>query len=388
VGRGPRRLCFVVNPLAGIGGPAGMKGSDGVAVELLRRGARLVAPERARRFAEAAARLLRAAGLTGRLLFLSAGGLMGARYLEETGLPHHVVYEPRRWPTGAEDTRATVRSCLDQGAELIVFVGGDGTARDVAEEARETPILGVPAGVKMYSSVFAETPEAAAEALLDWAAGKAQVCRGELLDVDEEAFRENRLSIRLYGYAATLCGRGMVGVSKQPTPAGGDERENMEAIARYVAESMEPCTLYVLGPGSTVKAIADAIGVEKTLLGVDVVHNAKLVARDVDEETLYRLVREHRQRGGRVRIVVTPIGGQGYILGRGNQQISPRVVREAGGKEALIVVATRGKLARTPVLRVDTGDPGLDRELSGYIRVVTDYGEETVIRVKSHSGME
>ena len=380
-----KRACFVVNPLAGIGGPLALKGSDGEAGrEALRRGARLVAPERARRFTAQLARLLAGSGVE----LLTAGGVMGADYLRGAGLGYEVVYEPRGWPTRREDTVATVKECLRRGAELVVFVGGDGTARDVVAAgagSEETPVLGVPAGVKMYSSVFAETPEAAAEVVADWARGRASPCSGEVLDIDEEAFRRGRLSVRLYAVAYTLCHPLMVGSSKQPSPETSEERENRGAIARYIAENMEDCTLYILGPGSTVKAIADALGVEKTLLGVDAVHNRRLVGKDLDEESLYRLIAEHRRRGGRVRIIVTPIGGQGFILGRGNQQLSPRVIREAGGKEAIIVIATHGKLRGLRRLRVDTGDSGLDSELAGYLRVVTDYGEETLVPVEAYT---
>lgn len=384
--REKRRVCFLVNPLAGIGGPLALKGSDGEAgLEALRRGARLVAPERARVFLRSLPPAARR-----RVLFLTAGGLMGLEEARAEGVEARVVYEPRGWPTTPLDTVEAVRACVGEGAELVVFVGGDGTARDVVRGlaeagAAELPVLGVPGGVKMYSSVFASSPAAAAAALAEWLEGRASRCRAEVMDIDEEAFRRGVLRVRLYGYAYTLCSGYMVGSSKQVL-TGYDEEENKHAIARYVAENMEECTLYVLGPGTTVKAVAEELGVPKTELGVDVVHNGHVVALDVDEETLYRLVAEHRRRGGRVRIVVSPIGGQGFILGRGNQQISPRVLRAAGGKEALIVLATEAKLASTGRrLRVDTGDEELDRMLSGYIRVVTDYGVEEVVPVEAYT---
>jgi predicted polyphosphate/ATP-dependent NAD kinase len=377
-----RRLCFVVNPFAGMGGPLALKGTDGRAlVEALRRGAKPVAPGRARRFLSRLSARLGGSGV----VLLTAAGAMGEDHVRAAApqLDYSVVYEPPSWPTRAEDTVETVRACLGQRAELVVFVGGDGTARDVLRGlgGSATPVLGVPSGVKVYSSVFAVNPEAAADALAEWLS-TGTLCEGEVVDVDEEAFRRGELRVRLYGVAQTPCSPLMVGSSKQPSTWGYDERENAEAIARYVVESMEPCTLYVLGPGTTVATIARALGVPKTLLGVDVVHNGRLVASDVDEETLYRIVKSHVEGGGRVRIVVSPIGGQGYVLGRGNQQISPRIVRLAGGKEALIVVATRSKMSRLRTLRVDTGDPELDQQLRGYVRVVVDYGEEQLARIE------
>lgn len=376
-----RKLCFVVNPLAGIGGPLALKGSDGEAgIAALKRGAQLVSPGKAVRFLSR----LRFLGLSERLEIITAGGLMGEEEAREAGVKARTVYQPGDWPTSRRDTVETVKRCLREGAEIVVFTGGDGTARDVldalGDAVERVPVLGVPAGVKMYSSVYAENPEAAADVLRDWLARRS-LCDAEVLDIDEDAFRRGELRTRLYGIAKTPCSPRMVGASKQPSQSTPEEEENKRAIARYLAESMEPCTLYILGPGSTVKALADEIGVEKTLLGVDVVHNQRLLARDVDEEALYRLVEKHIEKGGRVKLIVTPIGGQGYILGRGNQQISPRILRLVG-KDGLIVIATRGKMQRLRKLRVDTGDPEVDAALRGYVRVVIDYGEELVARVE------
>ena len=381
------RLCFVVNPLAGIGGRLGFKGSDGEAgLEALRRGAPLVAPGRAVRFLRSLSRLPGAA----RLRLLTAGGLMGLDEAREAGFPGGVeaVYRPGGWPTTAADTVRAVSTCVERGAEMVVFVGGDGTARDVYRALVEsgaagTPMLGVPSGVKVYSSVFARSPEAAARILGDAIAGRAQPCSGEILDIDEEAYRRGRLTVRLYGVATTLCHPFMVGSSKQPSSETVSEEENRRAIARYFAERYyRRCTLYVMGPGTTVKSLYRELGVRPSNpLGVDVIHDNRLVAMDVDEETLYRLVTGHRRQGGRVAIVLTPIGGQGFLLGRGNQQISPRVVKAAGGPDAILVVATRSKMAGLRSLYVDTGDPELDRRLAGYRRVLVDYGEEIIVKV-------
>ncbi len=379
------RLCFVVNPLAGLGGPLGLKGSDLDPEELLRLSdGHLVAPERARRFARRLAERLPDVQV------YTADGLMGRDEAEEAGLKPLVVYTPSAWPTRREDTAKTVRRCLTRNVDVVVFVGGDGTARDVYRGlgGSKTPILGVPAGVKVYSSVFAVSPEAAADLLAAW---DGSVCSTEIVDIDENMYRHGRLAIRLYAIARTPCGSLLVGSSKQPSPQSPEEEENRRAIARYLAEQLagrSACTLLVLGPGTTVAAVAEELGLRgKTLLGVDVAHGGRILYRDVDEETLYRLVLEHRSRGGRVAIILTPIGGQGFILGRGNQQISPRVVRAAGGKEALIVVATRYKMEKLRWrLRVDTGDPVLDSELAGYIRVIVDYGEEAVVPVEAYIG--
>ncbi len=378
------KICFVVNPLAGLGGPLAYKGSDGEAgTRAYKRLGRLLAPSKAHRFLSELARL----GYAGRLLVFTASGVMGESELEGYGFEYVVVYRPPRFPTTAEDTIKTVRECLRYSPQVIVFVGGDGTARDVCkalEVSRDPPpILGVPAGVKMYSGVFARTPEAAAHALVDYLEGRASACMAEVVDIDEDAFRRGRLSARLYAYAKTLCTAYTVTTTKQPTPMGEEEEENRRAIARYVIETyLSPDTPFILGPGTTTAAIAGMLGLPKTLLGVDVYHGAKPIALDVDEEKLYNIVKSYVSKGVKPLLIITPIGGQGFILGRGNQQISPRVLRLLG-RDSIIIVATRSKMARLRKLYIDTGDPDLDRMLSGYVRVVVDYGEEQVVRVEA-----
>ena len=367
----PGLVGFLVNPIAGIGGRLGFKGSDGAyGITALLRGAEPVAPGRARAFLEA---------LRARPRFLAPRGVMGWRLVVETGHegePLACVSE-RIWPTTAADTRRCAKAMAEAGVDLIVFVGGDGTARDVyTATGGRVPLLGVPSGVKVYSSVFAEDPVAAARVLEDLLRGHASLGEGEIVDVDEDYFRRGELRLRLYGVARTPVHPDMVGASKQPSPR--DEEDAVGEIADYIVEEvMERCTLYILGPGGTVAAVARRLGVEKTLLGVDAVHNGKLVGRDLDEEGILSLLDRYR----RAAIILSPIGGQGYILGRGNQQISPRVVRRVG-LENIIIVASPSKLSRIPRLRVDTGDPRLDEELRGrHVKVLTGWARYRVARI-------
>lgn len=373
LGPGRLRVGFLVNPIAGMGGRLGLKGTDGWALaEALRRGAEPVAPARARAFLSALRSLMRGGAV---LRFLAPPGVMGGSLLDGAGIPWERVdcVDPGKWPTSREDTLRCTESFVKLGVDVIVFVGGDGTARDVLEASRGgTPMLGVPSGVKMYSAVFAVNPAAAARLLLDCALRGCRVEEREVLDIDEEAFRRDELRVRLYGYAPTPVEEALVQSGKQAAHAEGEA----EAIGEYLAESMEECRLYILGPGSTVKAVADALGVEKTLLGVDAVHNGRLVGRDLDEAGILHLLKEYRKAA----IVVTPIGGQGFIFGRGNQQISPKVIRRVG-VDNVIVIATPTKLKSLDVLRVDTGDLELDRALSGWRRVITGYSQYRLVRV-------
>jgi predicted polyphosphate/ATP-dependent NAD kinase len=364
---------FIVNPLAGIGGRLGFKGSDGAyAIRALAMGAPLVSPGRARSFLEA---------LPVGVRIVTPPGLMGFDHVRGTRHePYTTVINcvsPRVWPTTAFDTRRCSKAMVDQGVRLLVFVGGDGTARDVLDSVDERiPALGVPAGVKVYSSVFAVNPRAAALVIVRFLEGRAGVARREVLDVDEDEFRGGRLKVKLYGYLLVPVDELIVEGGKTAFTAGEDEE--LEAIAGYVVEIMEPDTLYILGPGRTVEWIARKLGVEKTPLGVDAVYNGRLVGRDLDERGLLELL----ERYPRAKIVVSPIGGQGFILGRGNQQISPQVIRRVGPGN-IIVVATRSKLQTFKTLKVDTGDEELDRALSGYIRVIVGYNREVVKPVEA-----
>ncbi len=376
----PRRVGLIVNPLAGVGGRLGYKGSDGAyGIKAVMMGAELVSPSRASRFLRALSRLLKRQGIKVELVL--PPGLMGEASVREVLRESEVMeariekcVSPKMWPTTAHDTIRCAKR-MASSSEIIVFVGGDGTARNILYSIdQEVPSLGVPSGVKVYSSVFAVSPEKAAEVLADYLAGRAVLEEREVVDVDEDEFRRGRLVLRVYGKMIVPVSGGLVAASKSP-----DTKGDVEGIARYFAESIyRECTLYILGPGTTVTAIARAIGVgDKTLLGVDAVHNGEIVARDADERRLLSLLNSYE----RVAIVVSPIGGQGFIFGRGNQQISPEVLRRTG-RDSILVVSSPEKLEELKMLRVDTGDPDVDDMLRGYMRVLIGYGRWRMVKVE------
>ncbi len=373
-----RRLLvgFLVNPVAGMGGAVGLKGTDGNLIyEALRRGAKPVTPAKALRFLRA----LRTLDLKSRIL--SAGGVMGCNYLEAVGgLNYECLDIPPQQVerTSREDTVAAVKRMLAVGVDVIVFVGGDGTARDVGSVADSiVPILGVPSGVKMYSGVFAASPEAAAHIIkaLEDGLGEVVVTESVVADVDEESLKEGAIRVRRYMSVETLRLNGLTVGTKDFASSGSYEEKY--AVAKYfVEEYLRDGKLYLLGPGSTVKAITDVLGLRKTLLGVDALYDRRVLAMDLSCYDILRLLR----RFGEAYIVVTVIGGQGYVFGRGNQQFTPEVIRSVD-RDHIIIVATKSKLAKLRYLLVDTGDPALDRELSGYFRVLTGYREERVVRL-------
>ncbi len=357
--------------MAGIGGSVGLKGSDGEAVqrEALKKGAEAVSPRRA----VVALRSLNDHSLD--IDIVTSGGEMGEDELRTAGLKYDVVYRANSVTTRA-DTISSVREFLRVGVDLVVFVGGDGTARDVLEviDAR-TPMTGVPSGVKMHSAVFLNRPEDLGPAVSSyWKTGALK--KAEVMDVDEDLFRKGVVRAKLYGIAMVPDDKTHIQTGKSSYETLSAEDEAKE-IGSYIAESMEPQTAYILGPGTTTSHIAEALGIRKTLLGVDVISDGRLVISDATEKDLLRVLGTK----GKAIIVLSPIGSQGFFLGRGNQQISCKVVR-AAGPESIVVVATPTKLKDTKVLRVDTGDPDLDAELRGRVKVVTGYKRRKLVEVR------
>jgi len=370
---GKKRLGLIVNPVAGLGGRVGLKGSDGADIQLraLELGA---VPESGRRAQFALERL---APLNDQLEVFAYPGEMGGEVVSRCGLKVTVVGRITPGKTNREDTIRAAQEMRGLGVDLLLFAGGDGTARDVYEAVGlALPALGIPTGVKIHSAVFGSNPVAAGQLAGSYLRGGVPSLReAEVMDVDEDAFRRDVLSARLYGYLKIPFRRALVQGAK--SASGPEEEAVQQGIAMAIVEIMQDDCLYILGPGTTTRAIARELGLDKTLLGVDVIKGREMVARDVGEAELLRVVRR-----GQAKIVVTPIGGQGYIFGRGNQQISPRVIREVG-MDGMIVVSTPHKinaLQGCPLL-VDTGDGDLDRSLSGHTRVVTGYGERVIYKV-------
>ncbi len=368
-----KRIGLIVNPIAGMGGRVGLKGTDGPAAQARARelGARPEAPARA---VEALRSL--AAGVR-EIELLSYPAEMGADEARAAGFSPIVIGEVVSGRTSSEDTRRAALDMADRGVDLLLFAGGDGTARDVLDAVgQRVAALGIPAGVKVHSALFGTTPRDAGRVALSYVRGEIQGTRdAEVMDSDEDALRQGIVSARLHGYLRTPDDTARV----QAVKAGGTATaaDSLERLASAVAESMEAGVVYVMGPGSTVAAIMDAMGLEGALLGVDVVRDGALLAADVGESQILELM-----EGEDARVVVTVIGGQGYILGRGNGQISPRVIRKAGSGN-VIVAATKEKLASLggkPLL-VDTGDAALDADLAGYARVMTGRGEYAMRRI-------
>jgi predicted polyphosphate/ATP-dependent NAD kinase len=368
---GSRKLGLIVNPVAGIGGRVGLKGSDGA--EIQRQALALGAvPQASNRAADALERL----GAVENLEVVTYPGEMGESAARTCGFQPTVIGTIEPGQTTAEDTARAARQMGRLGVDLLLFAGGDGTARDIYEAVGlDLPVLGIPAGVKIHSAVYATSPRGAGDLAALYLRGRTDSLReAEVMDIDEDAFRQGSLSVRLYGYLKIPFRTSLVQSQKVPSTGEGAAQA---AIAEDVIDKMEDGVLYIVGPGTTTRAIAEELALPKTLLGVDAVikgesgegENARLLAIDANEAQLLALLDEGG--GRRAKIVV-----------RGNQQISPRVI-ERVGRENIVVVSTPDKLhalGSQPLL-VDTGDRAVDEMLSGYMMVVTGYNERAVRKV-------
>ncbi|QGN06809.1 N-acetylglucosamine-1-phosphate uridyltransferase [Halorhabdus sp. CBA1104] len=345
-----RRVGFLINPIAGLGGRVGLKGTDGKVADARERGATPRAPDRARRALD---------GLAAHEVdVITVGGVMGADVARKAGFEPVVASRPAAGPsadisaTSVADTRRAVAAFVAAGVDVILFVGGDGTAVDVAQTLAgleaDVPMLGVPAGVKVYSGVFAVDPEAAGEI----AATFQRVERADLQDLDEDAFRDGAVVPELQTTALTPVAE----LRQSPKERAGG---SVETLAAGVAQEVDSGTTYVFGPGSTVGEIERQLGIDPSPLGVDVWRDGEVLVADGGQSAILDAL------GDRNVVIVSPIGGQGFVFGRGNQQLSPAVLRECDVE----IVASRRKLDGLGVLRVDTGDPDLDETLRGWQRV-------------------
>ena len=374
------KLGFLVNPIAGMGGRVGLKGTDGVVKEAIARGAKQVAPKRAVEFLQGLKENMREISV--QVQILTCPRIMGEGEAKKADLPVQVLHMEIGEETTAEDTKTAVKLMMKAKVDLIVFVGGDGTAKDIFDAIREgdceVPVLGIPSGVKMYSGVFTVNPSDAVEVVLAFVKDQAEIAEFEVMDADETAIRGDTFSVKLHGFMRAPFLPMRIQGSKQVSPETVDEKENQTAIARFMIEEMKPEATYILGPGTTVKRFAELLSVEKTVLGVDIYKNGKIIL-DVNERRILNEVKDWQNAW----IILSPIGHQGILLGRGNQQISPEIIKRVG-KQRIIVAATKSKLRSIDggVLRVDTGDAEVDAMLKGYIKVVTDYREWRLVSVQ------
>jgi predicted polyphosphate/ATP-dependent NAD kinase len=359
-----KTIGFIVNPVAGMGGAVGLKGTDGKQIlqQAIELGAKPIAAKRAGTF------LLELAPAKEHLKLIVGAGEMGEIEAKKHGYTCKVIGEAKT-ETTSKDTQTIAKGIVEAGVDLLVYCGGDGTTRDIQKVVdMKVPAVGVPTGVKMHSALFAVSPQAAARVVIRFLWDWLPLREAEVMDINEQAFREGHLSAELFGFMLSPFEPHLIQGNKMESPTTENEVENQAAIAVYIIEEMQPNIFYIVGPGTTTRTVADLLDQKKTLLGVDLFLDKKIVANDVNEKQILE------KTGGKpTKILVTLIGGQGFIFGRGNQQISSKVIRQVG-LDNITVIATKSKLDKLNSLKVDTGDPELDAEFKTQgIRVVTDY---------------
>ena len=372
-----KKLGLLINPVAGMGGSVGLKGPDHMVEEAIRRGAKPRANDRVR---QALKELLE---IKNELEIVTCPGDMGEDTAKSMGFRTTVLHTGGRrslkdlFDSSRTDTIVLSKAMEEAGVDLLLFAGGDGTARDIYEGVgTELPALGIPAGVKIHSPVYAKNPQSAGDLAKLWLTGKVtKTAEQEVLDIDEELYRQEIINTRLYGYLSVPLEHVFTQNRKAPTPLS--ETASIESIAHEIVEHMEEDTYYLIGAGTTTRGVMQMLGLKNTLIGVDLIRNKELVANDIYGDKILDFI-----KGKKTKLIVTVTGGQGFLFGRGNQQITPEVIREIG-KENIIILATKAKIAEfhhQPFL-VDTPDEELNKELCGYYRVITAYGEFTMCRV-------
>ena len=372
-----KKLGLLINPVAGMGGSVGLKGTDHMVEEAIRRGAKPRANGRVR---QALKELLE---IKNELEIVTCPGDMGEDTAKSMGFRTTVLHTGGRrslkdlFDSSRTDTIVLSKAMEEAGVDLLLFAGGDGTARDIYEGVgTELPALGIPAGVKIHSPVYAKNPQSAGDLAKLWLTGKVtKTAEQEVLDIDEELYRQEIINTRLYGYLSVPLEHVFTQNRKAPTPLS--ETASIESIAHEIVEHMEEDTYYLIGAGTTTRGVMQMLGLKNTLIGVDLIRNKELMANDIYGDKILDFI-----KGKKTKLIVTVTGGQGFLFGRGNQQITPEVIREIG-KENIIILATKAKIAEfhhQPFL-VDTPDEELNKELCGYYRVITAYGEFTMCRV-------
>lgn len=369
------KLGFIVNPIAGMGGRVGLKGTDGKEIleKALSLGAVPESPDKAKK----ALKVL--LPIKDKLKIYTYPGNMGEEEAKSVGF-EPIVLETNKKEFGAEDTEQAARTMVEMGVDIILFAGGDGTARNIYNAVGDkVPVIGIPAGVKIHSAVYASHPKAAGQIVLKYLQDDhIETKEAEVMDIDEEAFREGIVTARLYGYMMIPLEPELIQTNK--SSGIGSEEDALDGISDRIIEEMEEDqdVFYIIGSGTSTRPIMEKLGLPNTLLGIDIVKNKELISSDANEKKILEVIGDNK-----AKIVVTVIGGQGYIFGRGNQQISSEVIKKVG-KENIRIIASKNKiqsLEGRPLL-VDTGNEETNKMFNGYMKVLMNYYSESIEKVE------
>lgn len=373
---------FIVNPIAGMGGKVGLKGTDGVVDKAIQLGATPIAARRAEMMLSTYQQQY---AQDDTIQWFTCKGLMGEQVLNKIGITiKSVVFQSETPTTSATDTKKACRELLKHNLDLLLFCGGDGTARDIVEVVdKKLPLLGIPSGVKMHSGVFGITPQATAKIFHEFVQHRLTIGDVEIMDLDETLYRKGTWNIKLYAMAKGIIEPTYVQVGKTLYESVSDESVK-EELAEHIEEELQQHSdhLFLFGAGGTVDYIAQKLHIKNTLLGIDAIYKMKTIKQDLNETQLLHLLQNYPK----VKLLLSPIGAQGFLLGRGNLQLTPSVIKKIG-IDNIIIVATPAKLMDTPHLRVDTGDPHLDKFFAeqDFFMVIIGYHLRRVVKIQTNN---
>ena len=373
------KIGFIVNPVAGMGGKVGLKGTDGVISQAIKLGAKPIAPKKA---VETIKAFLKYFSNTEKIKWITCSKEMGEYELKKAGISNFdIVYDYKGEVTSSVDSKKASMIFLDKEVDIILFCGGDGTARDIFEIITDKiPLLGIPSGVKMHSGIFGINTNASAKMLSEFLENNLTIGDAEIMDLDEDLYRKGQWNIKLFGIAKGIVEPTYIQVGKSIYESISDDAIKDE-LYEHILDEMDQNTdvLYLFGSGGTIDYIANKLKIKNTLLGIDAVYNRKSIKNDLNEKDILKLLEKYSN----VKVILSPIGAQGFILGRGNLQLSPMVIKRIG-IDNIIVVSTPSKLVSTPFIRVDTGDKELDTLFVGkeFIMVVIGYRLSRIVNIK------
>ncbi len=374
------KIGFLVNPIAGMGGKVGLKGTDGVIDQAKNLGAKPISPDKA---LETLEEYISKYSQNDDIQWLTCSKIMGYNELLKAGAKKiQVVYNYNNGKTSSDDTKNVCEIFLNKKVGLILFCGGDGTARDIVSIIRDNiPILGIPSGVKMHSGVFGINTTATAKILHEFVNNRLTIGDVDIMDLDEERYRKGEWNIKLFSVAKGIVEPTYVQVGKSIFESVSDNAIKDE-LAEHIEDDIKenPDFLYLFGSGGTINYLADKLGLKNTLLGIDAYYNGKIIGSDLNEKDILRLINKYPK----TKVILSPIGAQGFIIGRGNLQLSPEVIRKIGINN-IIVVSTPSKLASTPLIRVDSGDKNLDKMFYDheFMMVVIGYRLSRVVKIQN-----
>jgi predicted polyphosphate/ATP-dependent NAD kinase len=374
------RIGLVVNPVAGMGGKVGLKGTDGVVCTAIKRGAKPIAYDKTVEMLRFFQKKIKNNDVS----WFTAKADMGEHELIDVGIANYtIIFTALGTNTTAEDTKKVCKEFLCCDLDLLVFCGGDGTARDIFSIiGKKIPLLGVPSGVKMYSGVFGITAEATAKMLYEFISNNLTVGDVDIMDLDEQRYRKGEWNIRLFGVAQGIVEPTYIQVGKS-TYESVDDTAIKDELSEHIEDEIKEHkdSLFLFGPGGTIDYIAHKLNIKNTLLGIDAIYKKQNIGVDLNEKQILNLLNTHKK----VKVILSPIGAQGFILGRGNLPLSASVIKKIG-IENIIVVSTPSKISHTPLIRVDTGNKELDSLFSsqGFIMVVIGYRLHRVVNIQTN----